>query len=98
IGPRPRPRNRTAWSDRQSRKQDTWRYLLHSREHALQPHQLNRLRLNAAGATPSRPAFVGAVRQTSLQRTHNRSSPHCLHAGEFHRTSRSPPTLNHFKP
>ncbi|CAN6840336.1 unnamed protein product, partial [Brassica oleracea var. botrytis] len=66
--------------------------------HASQPSQLNRLRLYIAGASPSKPAFVGAWKQTSLQRTHKRSSPHCLHAGEFHRSPRSPPTLNHFKP
>ncbi|CAG7866757.1 unnamed protein product [Brassica rapa] len=44
---RSRPRNRTAWSDNKSRKQDTWRDLLHSRN-----TRCNRFNLTASASTP----------------------------------------------
>ncbi|CAG7884888.1 unnamed protein product, partial [Brassica rapa] len=61
--------------------------------------RLNHLRRYAVGAIPAKKLRSSELgnRQAS-KRTRHRSSPHCLHAGEFHRSPRSPPTLNHFKP
>ncbi|CAN6848696.1 hypothetical protein F2Q70_00014535 [Brassica cretica] len=47
MGPRPRPRNRTTWSDSKSRRLDTWRNLLRSRD-----TRRNRLNLTASASTP----------------------------------------------
>ncbi|KAJ4875704.1 Uncharacterized protein Rs2_40722 [Raphanus sativus] len=66
--------------------------------HASESLQLDRFRRTAVGALPPTSSFAGALKPTSLQRTHHRSSPPCLHVGKFNRTSRSPPALHHIKP
>ncbi|WZZ91539.1 hypothetical protein YC2023_120118 [Brassica napus] len=81
-----------------SRRLDMWRTLLRSRG----THRIH-LNLTASASTPPEHHHLN-MRSSELgnkqasNATHNRSSLHCLHASEFHRSPKSPPTLKHFKP
>ncbi|KAJ4907915.1 hypothetical protein Rs2_11573 [Raphanus sativus] len=62
------------------------------------PLQLVRLRRYTAGATPKNTSFVGAHKLSSLLMNPSPFSTAISSRRSFHRTSRSPPTLNRFKP
>ncbi|KAG2286204.1 hypothetical protein Bca52824_045808 [Brassica carinata] len=61
--------------------------------YASSPTRLNRLHLDATGTSTNEILVRRSSRPDKPPTNANHSSPHCHHTEEFHRNSRSPPTL-----